>query len=565
MFWVLVIAYVLGGLTMVPLVLLFAVAIIIYTSTPVGDSDPTKPVKAELASSPANSSNGGIKVDEKSGASAAKDLPQTAATAQRVMQGWLIARRTFFETQLEGSYVNNMVRSFLDARSKDPKRARPRDTFFAVLKDSVLFLYEDEGTNEYWAAIDMSSHNVSIYYPANDTGDSIGATECTPMLDGELFSRRNSILLRARPSEEDRVGSKTVAVPPSVTEDMAVGTTDEVPEAASENETGASGDIPQEAPKLTDENEAAADQATTREEAFDQTRPWFLFIRGMSQMEDWYLALQHASTNSPGVPRLTPLLPVFSSTDMDVLVTTLDHQADPIPMRWLNALIGRLFFGVYRTARIEEFIMSRVRRKLAKIKRPSFLTDIMVREASVGSTPPMFSKPMLKELTKEGEASVELGFHYKGEFKIIVEATATINLGPRFKSYAVKILLAIVLKEIDGNLLLRMKTPPSNRIWYAFTSTPKLELEVQPVVSDRQIKWSMILKPIESMLKDAVRHPSPPHRPSAILTHLATRSKIQLFYQIWMTYPSSIRPTMRSEAAYSRKRNDMIRVQTLTR
>lgn len=494
---------------MVPLILLFAMAILIYTSTPVGDSDPTKPVKAKLDSSVVSSSDGSIGLNEESGVGATRDPPQTATTGQRAIQGWLIARRTFFETQLEGSYVNNMVRSFLDARSKDPKRARPRDTFFAVLKGSVLFLYEDEGMDECWAAIEVSSHDVSIYYPASDAGESVELAECAPLLDGELFARRNSILLRARPSDEDKVREKAVSALPSVTKDMAIGASsepNESNEATEQNEARTSDHAPQQAPNSTDENEAATGKAATREEAFDQTRPWFLFIRSVGQMEDWYLALQHASANPPGVPRLTPLLPVFSSADMDVLVTTLDYQADPIPMRWLNALIGRLFFSIYRTARIEGFFMDRIRRKLAKIKRPSFLTDISVREASVGSTPPMFSKPMLKELTKEGEASVELGFHYKGEFKIIVEATVIINLGPRFKSYAVKILLAILLKEIDGNLLLRVKSPPSNRIWYAFTSTPKLELEVQPVVSDRQIKWSMILKPIEAMLKDAVRH-----------------------------------------------------------
>lgn len=521
MFWELVVAYVLGGLTVVPLLLLFGVAIVIYTSTPVGDSDPTKPVKAKLDSPGPNVSNESIGANEKPSVGGTEDLPHAPATAQRVIQGWLTARRTFFDIPLEGSYVNNMVRSFLDARSKDPKRARPRDTFFAVLKGSVLFLYEDEGMSECWAAIEMSSYDVSIYYPANDDGGPIGTGECAPMLDGELFSRRNSIVLRARPSEEEKVRNKTVATMPSVAKDMALGASDEVQGVAEGRELQPSGGgATQQVSKSTEEDESATGQAATHEGASDQTRPWFLFIKGVSQMEDWYLALQHASINPAGVPRLTPLLPVFSSTDMDVLVNTLDHQADPIPMRWLNALIGRLFFSVYRTARIEEFIMSRIRRKLAKIKRPSFLTDIIVRQASVGSTAPMFSKPMLKELTKEGEASVEVGFHYKGEFKIIVEATAIINLGPRFKSYAVKIVLAIVLKEIEGNLLLRVKTPPSNRIWYAFTSVPKLELEVQPVVSDRQIKWSMILKPIESMLKDAVRlyHlPNPFHSDAFLL------------------------------------------------
>ena len=234
------------------------------------------------------------------------------------------------------------------------------------------------------------------------------------------------------------------------------------------------------------------------------SRPFYLFSENCSDKEDFYLALviHDEPTSTDG--RKPPTPQRFEVRDMISLVQKLHSSEENLQTRWLNAVIGRLFLAVYKTAEIEELVRMKLTRKIARVKKPAFLTDITIQSIHLGGGPPFITNPRLKDLTVDGGCTLELDVDYAGNFRLQIATKARLDLGQRFKAREVDLILALVVKKLEGHAILRFKPPPSNRVWVAFEHMPKMDMSIEPIVSSRQITYNIILRAIESRIREVI-------------------------------------------------------------
>lgn len=236
------------------------------------------------------------------------------------------------------------------------------------------------------------------------------------------------------------------------------------------------------------------------------SKPFYLFSENCSAKEDFYFALlrnqEQAFTADAEIRAPAPLS--FEVKHIIGLVQKLHSSEEHMQSRWLNAMIGRIFLGLYRTADIEAFIREKLNKKISRVKRPAFLSHIEIRKIDTGSSAPFFTNLRHKDLTVEGECSMEADVRYTGNFRIEVAAVARIDLGGRLKAREVNLVLSVALRKLEGHILFKIKAPPSNRMWFSFSQMPKTEMTIEPIVSSRQITYTVILRQIEARIREVI-------------------------------------------------------------
>ncbi|KAK1826497.1 testis-expressed sequence 2 protein [Podospora conica] len=234
------------------------------------------------------------------------------------------------------------------------------------------------------------------------------------------------------------------------------------------------------------------------------SKPFYLFSENCSAKEDFYFALLRNQEQTFAAGKKGPRPIQFDIKNIISLVQKLHSSEEHMQTRWLNAMIGRVFLGVYKTKDVENFIREKLTKKIARVKRPTFLSNIEIKGIDTGESAPYITNPRLKDLTVEGEWGMEADVRYTGNFRLEVATTARIDLGARFKVREVNLVLAVVVRKIEGHMLFKIKPPPSNRLWVSFQQPPKIEMTIEPIVSSRQITYTVILRQIESRIKEVI-------------------------------------------------------------
>ncbi|KAF4512665.1 hypothetical protein G6O67_000017 [Ophiocordyceps sinensis] len=450
------VAYVVGGVTFIPLVLAVIFAHGFYTLPhrhyavagpnndyveggillPGDDKTPLEAARKAVASEPKARANREFEVAAGYFAVCREYTPM-GINAKPIERSTPMGSTTVAPTS--PSVYQTMYRSIFDRKpasgaqdsnglSQRPKKAG--NVFYVVLRHGHLMLFDDEEQLEVRHVVSLAHHDISIY----------SGGDATP--EGELFIKRNALCLSRRPEGPDQTPDSHVS------------------------------------------------------------KPFYLFSENCSAKEDFYFALLKNQEQTFGFDASAPKPKQFDVKNIISLVQRLHSSEDHVHSRWLNAMLGRLFLAVYKTRDLENLIRDKITSKISRVKRPSFLTNITIQGIDTGEAAPYFTNFKLKDLTVEGECVVEADVKYTGNFRIQVGATVKIDLGARFKAREVNLVLAVLLKRVEGHVLFKIKAPPSNRLWFSFQAMPKMEMAIEPIVSSRQITYTVILRQIENRIKE---------------------------------------------------------------
>ncbi|KAG2195204.1 hypothetical protein INT47_006735 [Mucor saturninus] len=329
------------------------------------------------------------------------------------------------------------------------KEQQRKGLVYAILKHGSLFCYESEKQQEVIMVIPIQDFSVSLYPPLK---------EDTP--EGLIYSR--TVVVRLVPKSISPHDTDSISVCTLPEEDITV----------------------------------------------NPNRILYLTCARNIDKEDWYLGLveaQHVLTDPEEKANYVMMDSThFDPNTMEELIRQVQSSPSHRETAWINAVFGRLFLGMYKTDRLKNFVENKIRKKIDKTKRPTFLDEITVRKVDIGGTVPFITDPKLLSLSPQGEVIVEAKVDYHGGLTIEIETDFNWSYSSLMKPIRMHLVLSVKLKKLAGRMMFKLKAPPTNRYWLAFFEMPEMEWEITPIVADKQIKLSIVTNAIESRIREVM-------------------------------------------------------------
>ncbi|KAI3762219.1 hypothetical protein L1987_52644 [Smallanthus sonchifolius] len=208
-----------------------------------------------------------------------------------------------------------------------------------------------------------------------------------------------------------------------------------------------------------------------------------------------------------------------------------------------NLLISRLFFDAKSNVDLRNSIQAQIQIALSAIRTPSYIGEIICTGVNPGTIPPYIHGMRVLPLDLKGVVAMEIdieyyggavldietrlelqellnqdpksmddattdildGFEYNGEvLKLYDQAMDQKGDGIRKFVSQVPLSLAIRVTTLQGTLRVHIKPPPSDQIWFGFTSMPDIDFSLESSIGDHKITNEYIVLFIISKFKEAI-------------------------------------------------------------
>lgn len=232
----------------------------------------------------------------------------------------------------------------------------------------------------------------------------------------------------------------------------------------------------------------------------------FLYVENPTVKEDLYFALLQETRTKETDTSLGPRDPLAMAQPLKAsdeewmeLMNQVYTRPESMQHMWLNALLGRLFLGVKDSKLVENYWHDKITDKLNRVNS-SYFKEIKVKDVDCGNKMPYVTDVKLRSLTPDGELLLDFGIDYDGGFCVKIATQPDIQWLSNLQ-----IEITVKLRLLKGRIMVRVKPPPSTRIWYAFESMPEMDLLIEPVVSQSRLNYSIVTKTMSKLLQDVVK------------------------------------------------------------